>query len=225
MQDFKTVPYPYWDKKSGWGHVITPPDHWRGMKIFNGTEWDWYGATADQGFLYYWTKYVKKSVSLVIKDDVEQWEMEHDGSLKMQELVRGKLKEYGCSVGKSRSYMPSPYLDFIHFTGGSKPWHQNVTVLNEGIRGKNFEDCTGKQKWYWSLLEALEDIGMSEKVSLDFILGHRESPAVGISTSAIQRSLHIHWRLQNEWRKYENLEDEPEFVQEHVQQLAAQNSL
>lgn len=80
------LPWLHWDKREGWGHIIAPPDYWWGTstKKNNDTDnkdgfkksyyaWDWHAAFADQGLLYYWTKYVKREVSIIIGDKVEHW--------------------------------------------------------------------------------------------------------------------------------------------------------
>ncbi|KAG7343788.1 glycosyl transferase family 8 protein [Nitzschia inconspicua] len=62
------------DEKLGWGHAI---EH-RGWRAAVGARtntflWDWHGDFVDQGLLYYWTKYYKQDVSIVINNEVENW--------------------------------------------------------------------------------------------------------------------------------------------------------
>jgi hypothetical protein len=55
------------DPVVGWGHEIVEPDYW--LRPGDGKKlklWQWYGDLTDQGLLYYWTKYWKKSVSIVL---------------------------------------------------------------------------------------------------------------------------------------------------------------
>jgi len=61
------------DPIEGWGHKITPPDSWISTKEPNGTEWSWHGDFVDQGLLYYWVKYLKKNVSIILFDKIQQW--------------------------------------------------------------------------------------------------------------------------------------------------------
>lgn len=71
-----------------------------------------------KGLLYYWTKYIKQSVSLIINLDIENWGS-RDGSAYMEtKLIKGKrgiLTNYSCVHTRGR--VPSPYRDFWHFTG------------------------------------------------------------------------------------------------------------
>ncbi|KAL3913327.1 MAG: hypothetical protein SGILL_006538 [Bacillariaceae sp.] len=142
-------------KTRGWGHSIALPDRWRstsGREGPNATEWNWHGDFADQGLLYYWTKYYKKEVSLIIGNEVENWL--RNTSTSLQE----SLFQYGC-VPKEHTrpnhYADSgwkrmvPYRDFKHFTGRAKPW-----VASGGINMTNtlrLEDVQTAQE-YWLFL-------------------------------------------------------------------------
>jgi len=177
------LPFPHWDQSYGWGHVITPPDYWKTLRGMVETNWSWFGANADQGLLYYWTKYVKKSVSIIIKADVQQWDsgnwdVDRNGTLILRPrqdgdittVVRNALKEYGCPQTQR---LPSPYNDFYHMTGGAKPWYQSRQQLEN-------PDCTTKKKkreceiqgvWYQSLKEALISVNLLDGFPWDFLSG------------------------------------------------------
>jgi hypothetical protein len=72
-------------------------------------------AYADQGLLFYWTKYVKKRVSLVRQNVIENWDVDETGTLRIESTSRGLLDKHSpCHKGGTR---PCPYTDFIHFTG------------------------------------------------------------------------------------------------------------
>jgi hypothetical protein len=182
-----------------------------------GTEWDWYGSIADQGLLYYWLKYVKKSVSLIIKHEVEQWEVNGEGVLEREDdLHPNILDQYGCAkdLGSRKLLGPSPYSDFVHLTGRAKPWHANRTVLEHAVETKAFRDCNDKEKWYFSLVEALNEIGMLHEVKMDFILGKHEEPAVGIAPSFNQMALYLVAKRRNLWKQFEKENDEPNVIRE-----------
>ena len=71
------LPFPHWDEQVGWGHKITQDDPWIAPEGgLNGTVWNWAFAYADQGLLYYWTKYVDQSVSLMRYDVIENWRLD-----------------------------------------------------------------------------------------------------------------------------------------------------
>lgn len=145
------------DPVVGWGHVITPPDRWRsiGGKERNGTIWKWHGDFADQGLLYYWTKYYKKSVSLIIRDYVENWSArvtsygatarngtddDDDGgggdAFLEDTWKNSPLRPYSCmpdgrtkkgAYGHPRFKSRfTPHRDFHHFSGSGKPWWNNL---------------------------------------------------------------------------------------------------
>jgi hypothetical protein len=144
------------DRVTGWGHIITPPDKWHslsGIEGLNATLWSWHGDFADQGLLYYWTKYYKKNVSIVTRGNVENWSS--DGSTVLSRALSG----YGCvrkEDTQQNRYANNkkmdrfvPYRDFRHFSGRSKPWLVADEVdMNNTYR---FQDVQTPQE-YWFFL-------------------------------------------------------------------------
>jgi hypothetical protein len=111
------LPWPHWDPIEAWGHEITAPDVWRSPDGVTGTNWTWHGVFTDQGLLYHWTKYVKRSVSLIIGNEVENWTTKN-GVAYLEGTTKGILNNYTCAPAKNSRYVnSSPYLDFKHFTG------------------------------------------------------------------------------------------------------------
>lgn len=193
------------------------PFLYRSMWGRNGTRWSWYGANADQGLIYYWLKYVKKSTSLIIRHEVEQWEANSDGVLEREDdLHPNVLDQYGCArdLGPRRTLGPSPHSDFVHLTGRAKPWYSNRTELEQAVQTKKFRDCNDKEKWYFSLVEALKEVGMADEVEMDFISGTHETPAVGLAPSFQQMARYFIAKRRNGWKQFENESDEPDVIRE-----------
>ena len=160
-----TLPYPYFDEVVGWGHKIEPDDPWV-AKDSQGTNWTFLAAFADQGLLYYYTKYNRKSVSILMRNgDVQNWgeEKQPDGTTQVR-LLRTLTKPFDNIdshliteiPGKHKWYSP-PTNSMIHFTGSSKPWlrggppsdccHNSTSCCNsEETRFKS-----DKHYWYWEL--------------------------------------------------------------------------
>ena len=117
------LPWPHWDPIQGWGHIIEESDAWKSPDGKTGTNWTWHASFADQGLLYYWVKYVQKSVSLIIGDTIENWGQSNDGSAILETTYQdGGLDSYTCRPllkKKKRHNSKSfpPYRDFKHFTG------------------------------------------------------------------------------------------------------------
>jgi alpha-N-acetylglucosamine transferase len=121
------------DKVNGWGHATQPPDRWRSRyNVKNGTLWNFSAASGDQGLLYYWVKYVKKSASLFIGNEVENWSSSAVGTKSipvLESTLVDALKGYACS---NRSRFPrlehaKPPYDLEgqmwHFNGvENRPW-------------------------------------------------------------------------------------------------------
>jgi hypothetical protein len=128
-----------WSSSSGWGHVMTPPDRYLTSFLGPQTTWDFHGGDTDQGLLYYWTKYVEKDVSMILKNfTVEHWSRPTDSSSPKEKPVR--TADYQTSyVGQIPPKIPAchdgrdwcggernPQATFIHLTGNAKterkPW-------------------------------------------------------------------------------------------------------
>ena len=149
-EEARQLPYPYFDKVRGWGHEIKPPDYWRGFSGYeNRTKWEYHGDFADQGLLYYWTKYVKQNVSIVAGREIENWSSTEKlfptvftndthpnvtSTLHLEEIIKDNfLMNYTClpldkgyrgSYGGNfpTAYGKAPYRDFYHFVGHTKVW-------------------------------------------------------------------------------------------------------
>ena len=168
------------DEVIGWGHNITRPDEWVSLRGGGGTKWNFYGAFVDQGLLYYWTKYVKRDVSILVHDKIESWSNEsvtnEDGKVISEEINEGlhrtvieSLLGKGCSPyhnenhGRkkfgARDY--APYSDFRHFTGIDKPWLQ----ITPGIPRNRTEIKDAKDLWYIVLKEEVERLELNINIT------------------------------------------------------------
>jgi len=146
-----SLPYPHWDPVRGWGTVlktewhglpqpaeILPDGSHRYAAPRHSTNWTFHGDFADQGLLYYWTRFHQKAVSILYldtvmdflgEDDVKSYERpssEIFGSSPNTSscLPAGKeyLGEYGSTLHAPLFYGKVPHRDFCHFSGGGKPW-------------------------------------------------------------------------------------------------------
>ena len=113
--------FPWWDPVEGWGHIIQPEDSWRSEYDVRGTNWTWHASFADQGLLYYWTKYIKHNVSQIIGNEIDHYTSGKDSRSKRQVPVLesttyGTLRNFTCSP-TIPSNKNVPHRDFIHFTG------------------------------------------------------------------------------------------------------------
>jgi hypothetical protein len=167
------------DRVRGWGHVITAPDHWHsigGREGPNATLWKWHGDFADQGLLYYWTKYYKRSVSLVIKDQVENWSSREDQAIMERVIPKGALTPHAClpveyalhgKYAKSR-YNPlyAPLRDFRHFSGRHKPWRLvNKIDWNRTLTFDDVQHTDAQHYWLYMLRQLNERLGLGLDVT------------------------------------------------------------
>jgi hypothetical protein len=94
---------------------------------------------ADQGLLYHWCKYQKKSVSIVFPNRIENYGALADGTVVLEKTtVNLFLNESVIGGGIQNQDYPTifcllnsnpqsclggaPFSNFIHFTGRAKPW-------------------------------------------------------------------------------------------------------
>jgi hypothetical protein len=183
-----TLPFPYWDETEGWGHTISREDQWISPEGQTGTKWNWAYSFADQGLLYYWTKYYKRSVSLITYGKVVNWGdatqstsscnttstpivTTQTGKVCQENVLHDVLERYSSSCqGRRRQNFTSPYDDIHHFTGRTKPWLVKRGLLEEAIASSEYDELRVREHWYYHLKRALIEIGMEDEIlSLGFI--------------------------------------------------------
>jgi hypothetical protein len=127
----KNLPYPHFDFVAGWGHNFEKEgDVWEAIHR-NGTRWRFHAGHSDQGLWYYFTKYFKQDVSIVIGNRLQNISPGQDGKPQKENLI-GVLSKYApnpiaiqddCKFNPSGSHSCNPvYQDFAHFMGSNKPW-------------------------------------------------------------------------------------------------------
>jgi lipopolysaccharide biosynthesis glycosyltransferase len=190
-----TLPYPHWDPIGGWGHVIRPQDAWHGLPAWpsddaasvdtknfaipiphaTSTNWTFHGDFADQGLLYYYTKYYLQDVSILFLDHVEQWGSQspatempvlesvdqihttldnNDKPSSLHYTFRGclphqmeHLGHYGSAV-HPLLYDHVPHRDFVHFSGDAKPWEQSAPSVSLAALSLNQVQSSMDFWWY-----------------------------------------------------------------------------
>jgi hypothetical protein len=178
-QQALSMPPPHFDPQQGWGHAIEPPDYARFFrKKKNRAEdridkWDWYGVWVDQGLLYFWTKYAKRQVSIVIGSEVEHWgPAPTEGGVRLEGTL-SNLSHYAClPPGKEKrgSYgffqkgfrgRDVPYVDFAHFTGSSKPWESpppsSTASSLEHVQNAH-------ELWFYVLRKLKRELGIQDDI-------------------------------------------------------------
>ncbi|KAG7354545.1 hypothetical protein IV203_003901 [Nitzschia inconspicua] len=195
------LPYPHWDEELGWGHRISQDDPWRSNFGETGTNWTWAFAYADQGLLFYWAKYIKKTVSLVRHNVVENWGVDESGNLRVESTTSDLLDQYApCDRNGPR---PSPYSDFTHFTGIYKPWNVNHTLVEQALWTTPRNQWQDREIWFYHLVQALSDIHMMDRVSFEFMGESDKNPSVGRASSFVQMAMYLRAKKRNGWNQYQ----------------------
>jgi hypothetical protein len=158
------------DPVEGWGHQIKSPDYWTTTKIGARTNWTFNAAQADQGLLYHWVKYAKKSVSLVRSNIVENWSVDSNGTLSITATYDNPFVNVSHPIKKfyhecfrwSRKGCHAPYQDWVHFTGKKKPWLAVKPPAN--LTAKSVPTMNRKSFWWYNLKELNDEMHLG----LDF---------------------------------------------------------
>ena len=150
------------DEGIGWGHVFEEGDLWKSQH-HEGTNWTFHGAAADQGLLYHWVKYEKKSFTQVRGLWVDNY-----GADATNKVVKESSEYRATAVdafAKPRAefkFICSKFLcDYVHFTSRAKPWMDQppFDVENDSDANK-----TPEALFYHTLASVNSDLHMG----LDF---------------------------------------------------------
>jgi hypothetical protein len=135
----KLKPNTLFDEIEGWGHIIEPPDKWVSRKQ-EGSNWSFHFAFSDQGLLYHWTKYVKKEVSIVFFERVENLSEDANGKPYLEREMHRIFKNYSNPLVSLYGACTKFMCDYQHFTGLLKPWLRKppddlseATKLTDGL--------------------------------------------------------------------------------------------
>jgi hypothetical protein len=122
---------------------------------------------ADQGLLYHFVKYEQKSVSIFFSKHIQNWDVDGDGKLHLEEtlILTKTLKKYDrgfiCWPNvNQRSLCRAPFSDYVHFTGNTKPWLRKPP----GDLSKETAESSAESYWYYTLSILNRDFQMG----LDF---------------------------------------------------------
>jgi hypothetical protein len=155
------------DILQGWGHVIHPPDDWVSFSQ-RGRNWTFYGASADQGLLYHYMKYVIKNWTLTFRGALETWRQvppEYPARIPLEDgtfiaRVNRSKRNHGFVGCHSPRYDRGPwaqehlYADHYHFAGHRKPWlrrEPKTGLIHDESRESSPPNLTSAKElwWYW----------------------------------------------------------------------------
>lgn len=87
------------------------------------TEWNWHFSKSDQGMLYHWVRYVKRDVTLVIKNRAKRWRMNGNETTVLEVRDFNLTCPNHIQLKGARHFHTFPVIrDMVHYTGPSKPW-------------------------------------------------------------------------------------------------------
>lgn len=149
------------DVLHGWGHAITEPDEWKSRSTRRGRNWNFAFAYSDQWLLYHWVKYVKKQVSIVFQDYVDNVSLDSQGNVVMEQRLQDPFRNYSKPLIYSELECRKFMCDFVHFTGNTKPWMQRTPV---DFLNTTMEPRDRAELWWYTMKTVNENLQMG----LDF---------------------------------------------------------
>eukprot|EP00979_Chaetoceros_neogracilis_P002159 scaffold378_cov270-Chaetoceros_neogracile.AAC.48 len=143
----KTLPYPHFHKRQGWGHNFKKAgDNWRALQT-KESRWTWHASHSDQGLMYQFAKYTRQDVSIAIGDVVENWTAGDEDMPILESSILGILSkyqgdllryQYSCNKPEEESKEPEkswrctpPYDSTAHFFGNRKPWQNKFNPKSD----------------------------------------------------------------------------------------------
>lgn len=146
----------------GWGHRFEKPDFPKNSnEKFTFTSWKWHGVEADQGFGYYWPKYEKKSVTIILKmgHRAQNWGCNENGTLVRERVFDDPFTKYMNPLPLDNKPGILGLPDHHHFLQGNKPWRggppPDISIFNSTSRLKS-----PKHLWFHTLMIIDQDLGM-----------------------------------------------------------------
>mmetsp|Transcript_5733 Transcript_5733/g.10868 ORF Transcript_5733/g.10868 Transcript_5733/m.10868 type:complete len:491 (-) Transcript_5733:61-1533(-) len=172
----KTLPYPYFDFKDGWGHSFGPGDYWEGIRK-KGNRWKFHASHSDQGLMYYFVKYVRKEVSIAIGNRIQNWKncsgdlpvMESDTHGVLSKYQGNLLRlQYLCDISPeealkrdaddNRWACTPPYNSVAHFMGNTKPWRRKFDFRRD--KDDSYRQFGARYMWFKELDQLSDTLGM-----------------------------------------------------------------
>lgn len=190
--------YPFFDFDQGWGHVLSPDDPWRSLRRI-GTNWTFLAAFADQGLLYHFVKYARRSVSIIMRNGAtENWgpvkeRLQNGTTIEtvklLQTIEKAFVNQSGVKIteipGRHKRH-PVPFDSFFHFTGNTKPW----------MGGGPPKDCcvdpfaccsseatkftSARHYWYWQLSKLNRELSLGLNFSSHWQQSRTQRPPLGL---------------------------------------------
>jgi len=159
-----------WDPAVGWGNKSVDYRLW---DMRQGKGWNFYCADADQGLLLYWSRFVRKEVSIIVGPVIENYSPANNGAPKTvssgalleKSCVQRHLEKYGRTgtfaqnAGPMAASLPF-YQDFFHMVGYSKAWEMPP---HGPIPNSKDEVSSSAEYWYF-LLQSVKDQFDSENI-------------------------------------------------------------
>lgn len=160
-----------WNPQSGWGgtSALSASSQSVDFRLWdgrNGSGWNFYCADSDQGLLLYWSRFVRKHVSIIVGDTIEQYSgsssrykplSSHDFFAQhscLPPVTRGsdRRETFAQNYNTKAATLPF-YQDFYHMVGYSKAWER---PLRRPVPSEKEQLESSHEYWYFLLRRVVE---------------------------------------------------------------------
>eukprot|EP00934_Nitzschia_sp_Nitz4_P008352 Nitzschia sp. Nitz4//scaffold73_size107353//79856//81295//NITZ4_004329-RA/size107353-processed-gene-0.197-mRNA-1//-1//CDS//3329557503//8342//frame0 len=211
------LPYPHWDPVRGWGAALDEewfglvPPHDSNRPQFHSINWTFHGDFADQGLLYFWTRFHEQAVSILHLDEIEEYRG-GGGRRAMRKPISSVLQtpgclpegmevegQYGSTLHDPLFVKKVPHRDFLHFSGDQKPWE----VAYQAFPQQMDQVHSSTDFWYYQLGKVFEDFEHKYSGKLPSLPLKHGSPSLGrypthrSMIGTIQKRLRVEAREKN----------------------------
>jgi hypothetical protein len=155
-----------------WGPQSIDYRLWDGKR---GSGWDFYCANSDQGLLLYWTRFVRRQVSIVVGSTIEHYQ---DGEQddEPRTVSSHRLSQYSCFPNTTTtnrkgtfSQNANPraaslpfYQDFYHMVGYSKAWE--LPLQTTSIPSHKAAVRSSTEYWYFLLQRVQQEFDINKVI-------------------------------------------------------------
>lgn len=135
---------------------------------------------SDQGLLYHYTKYMKKSVSIILGETVvENWgPSPYDGPPQLLARIPNPLPKRRQLYINNQTACAKFICDFVHFSGRKKPWVRGRPPANySAVGGAKTKNNDPYNLWWHTLYELNSELAIGIDFDKDWVKGRR--PVLG----------------------------------------------
>jgi hypothetical protein len=148
--------------------------------------------------VYYWTKYVKKSVSIVHSGNkVGNWGAGPNGTVELQETLENPFQQFSKPRIRVHVQCRKFMCEFVHFSGKVKPWLATPPAdISDATKNLNTVHL-----WFYELSKLNEELNMGLNFSNWKLKGARPPLGMYASYRQMDKQVAVHAKAEQRVQK------------------------